>query len=63
MIFLEGRKTYILAVGIVLYSIACKMHFIERQTDLEVAFFALLAATLRSGITKSGPNGNGEVKP
>lgn len=62
MIQLDGKKTYILSICIVLYAIACKMHFIERQQDLEVAFFALLAATLRSGIAKNGNGGVNDTK-
>ena len=59
--FLNGKKTYITSVGIIVFAVA-RMLGIElglSQEQFETAVLGLIGvvqAFMRSGVTKSGPN-------
>ena len=59
--FLNGKKTYITSIGIIVFA-AARMFGIElglSQEQFETAILGLIGvvqAFLRAGVTKSGPN-------
>ena len=58
----NGNKTYLLSIAGGLYAaIGVFMGWLEPKDATDLIFGALAAASLRHGVTKSGPNG--EAKP